>query len=621
MTRAFRYLAPPAVCLALFWRVPFIWFRIDDFAWLGLWQQVHSLRDLIHALFAPAAEGIIRVLSQSGYFIVLGGLFGTYAAPFRAMALGTWFVDLALIQAIGGKLTGSRAAGLLAALLRTASATLATPLMWASAYNQLLVALCVLGAFYSRLRWLESGESKWRWLEAIAFLAGFGALEIIVVYPAVVLLHAWAIRARDRWQSWLWMFLPSALFTAAHLFWIPKENSAAYQLVVDARLPGNLLQYFLWAAGPSEIDSLEPRWRAFGMMATWAAGATLACWTAWQIWKGNRTPVFCCGWFLLFLAPVLPLVNHVSAYYLVVPGIGLAWIAGSAAVSAARLNGPLRAPAIGAAALLAGSFAAGSMNEIKVLTSWHLRLTSKMRIAVRGVESMAAAYPGTVLVLQGVDAELMRHGFLDDPFRLAGIDYVYLAPGNDQLLDLPEFQSATRFRTTRGALRPLLESGKARVLNVADARVQDVTRAYRKVLETEILAAHRERVELSDPLYAARLGEGWYPIENGARWMAKRAALTLGGPRTPAEKLFVSGYAAAAVLKPGPLTLRVLADGKPLGAAYLTTPDKPFEVSFAVPPSLAGQYAMHVTLECSRTVRPDNDPRDLGIVIRTVELR
>ena len=49
--------APMPLCTALHWRGFTAWFRADDFAWLGLGTSVHSLRELLAALFLPAAQG------------------------------------------------------------------------------------------------------------------------------------------------------------------------------------------------------------------------------------------------------------------------------------------------------------------------------------------------------------------------------------------------------------------------------------------------------------------------------------------------------------------------------------------------------------------------------------
>src|SRR5947209_2356734 len=108
LKRAALFAAAPLLCLAVFWRVPFIWFRVDDFAWLSLYQHVHNAADLGRALFQAAAQGTVRVISERLYFLVLGKLFGITSWPYRAAALGTWFLVLGMMQLIGARLTGSR---------------------------------------------------------------------------------------------------------------------------------------------------------------------------------------------------------------------------------------------------------------------------------------------------------------------------------------------------------------------------------------------------------------------------------------------------------------------------------------------------------------------------------
>ncbi|PYT10738.1 MAG: hypothetical protein DMG59_28070 [Acidobacteria bacterium] len=81
MTRVARaaYFLPPLVCLIVFWRVPFTWFISDDFAWLSLPLQVHSLNDFWDAVFTPRAQGTVRVLSERLFFLVFSSLFGLHA--------------------------------------------------------------------------------------------------------------------------------------------------------------------------------------------------------------------------------------------------------------------------------------------------------------------------------------------------------------------------------------------------------------------------------------------------------------------------------------------------------------------------------------------------------------
>src|SRR5207247_4828847 len=130
--------------------------------------------------------------------------------------------------------------------------------VWPSAFNQILCAFLILTAFYARLRLIETGEGKWKWIEAAAYLLGFGALEVIVLYPVIVLIHSWVTpAARKHARAALWMLAPAVIFGIARLFLFPKPTGP-YQVSVDGRIFGNLWQYVLWAAGPSRMRIFDP---------------------------------------------------------------------------------------------------------------------------------------------------------------------------------------------------------------------------------------------------------------------------------------------------------------------------------------------------------------------------
>src|SRR5882724_11164578 len=94
------WLAPPLLCLAIYWRGLLAWFQADDFAWLALRLQVHDWRTLLHALFAPMAQGSIRPISERGFFLVFEWLFGVHALPFRICVFLTQCANMALLAAI-----------------------------------------------------------------------------------------------------------------------------------------------------------------------------------------------------------------------------------------------------------------------------------------------------------------------------------------------------------------------------------------------------------------------------------------------------------------------------------------------------------------------------------------
>ena len=216
---------------------------------------------------------------------------------------------------MGARITGSRTAGIASAVLWTTSFAVAVPLMWSAAYNQILCSFLILAALYARARWIESGETRWRVAEWVAYLAGFGAHEVTVMYPIAAVLYTWLVAKRKDRAVWT-LFLPAIIFGAVHLFVIPRPPSEAYQIAIDGRLPMTAWTYLLDALGPG------------GYPGRWIVGvglfAVIICRMLRRDWPG----LFPVLWFFIFLLPVLVLPNHILTYYLTVPLIGLAWAGG-----------------------------------------------------------------------------------------------------------------------------------------------------------------------------------------------------------------------------------------------------------------------------------------------------
>src|SRR3569623_2611829 len=84
------------------------WFLADDFAWLSLTHQIARRHDLLHELFAPAAQGTIRPWSERGFFILLESVFGLNPIPFRIAAFSAAAADALWVAWIVKRLTQSR---------------------------------------------------------------------------------------------------------------------------------------------------------------------------------------------------------------------------------------------------------------------------------------------------------------------------------------------------------------------------------------------------------------------------------------------------------------------------------------------------------------------------------
>lgn len=613
MTRLSRYAwlaVAPVFALLLYWRVPLTWFSNDDFAWLGLPLEVHRAGDLWNVLFAPRAQGTVRFLGERLFFLVFSTVFGFHALPYHLFALATWCADLVLAALIGGKLTGSKIAGAMAAVFWTASSILVTPIAWASAYNELLCAFCILLAFYARLR-------GWRATEWIAYLAGFGALEVIVVYPAIALLYS-LCADRKRWRGTIPLFLPAVAFAFLHLFVIPKHTGPYYKIEIDARIFSTLLQYLKWSLGPTRLYELTMHWGRFGTRIMWITAATLAIFAIARLIRRDWITLFFCAWFLLLVAPVLPLPYHIVDYYASLGELGLAWLAGWAFALAWKHGWLAR----GFALALAGCSLAGSIREDDAYTNWYWHRSLEMQSVFFGVRDTLRAHPGSALILHGVDNELFQTGFQDEPFRLLGFPKIYLAPGTEKgIIAREDLGGVTPFLISPRQALSMIAGHQARVLSISADGTRDITARYQLILRADPRATRVDSIDVGDPSAAPLLGPSWFPAEGGFRWMPQSATVRLSAPEKPGERLYLTGFAPEAILKTGPVTLAVRADARALGKFLVRNPNAPFTCDFPLPNPSGNQESIEITVDLDKVLHAPADNRDLGIVFGTFSIR
>jgi hypothetical protein len=445
------YFLAPVIGLLLYWRVPLLWFQNDDFAWLSLDRDVRE-NGLLHALFTPFAQGTVRVLGDRLFFLACSGLFRLHALPYRLIELATWVLALTLIVLIGERLIGSRAAALAAAVVWAANVNAVEAVAWASAYDQLLCAVCVLAAFYSRLR-------GWRAAEWIFYLAGFGALEIMVMYPFLAVLYALCAHRKQLRAASLWLlFAPAVAFTAMHFLWIPKATTGIYALSLDSRLPSTFASYLAWTFEPglSALRSHAQQLRIPELILGAVLGLALGWFAIRQLVLRQWMAAFFCGWFVALLAPVLLLPNHLTPYYLTLPSIGVAWLAGWAIARGWSQGGYARLAAIGFAA----AYFVGNGAGIQTQTRWFETRSQRIHRVVEGVAETVASHPGAAIALEGVDDELYQTGIDSHPFLLVGAERVWRVPGDISPDDL----------------RAAAAKGHTRVLEIApDGATRDIT--------------------------------------------------------------------------------------------------------------------------------------------------
>jgi hypothetical protein len=576
-------LLAPLVTLLLYRQSFVVWFARDDFAWLGIGLSITDLPSLLDALFGPKAQGTIRPLSDRLPFLLSYNLFGLDAKPLRIAIFVVHCANLVLFARLVYQWTTSRPAALIAALCWALHSSLAQPLTWSSAMNQIFWPTCLFAALSFRHAGCRTGE----WL---CFLTGFGVLELNVVYPALAFL-----RYPDRWRSTLPLFAVSAVYALANR-WLAGPNTNAVYAINASPLSilHTLGQYVLMSMGsyiPWSITPLSPYLLAATLFALAALALSL-------LLDRDRLLAYGCAWFVICLGPVLLLPNHLTDYYLVVPSAGLALAFGVAAA---------RRPLLLALPLVA--YGAGSYLLSREILTYNRKQAEAARVLVRGVEQAVALHPGKTILLAGITTDQFWNIILDNPFRLIPGANVYLVPGSEKNIDPhPEYGDPLRYVLPRPEARGALTSGQALVYAAGGRPLRNVTGYYREIATLEWARELAPVLDLGQSFLAAQVGRGWEPIEHGFRWMQPRAEVTLGGP---GKTLFVECFRSASEPRPGPVNLTIRHHGQLLGT--LSLPQARCQGELLLPEALHAAPELPLELTVSPSFRQPPDRRELGL--------
>ncbi|MBK7927015.1 MAG: hypothetical protein IPJ98_05790 [Bryobacterales bacterium] len=595
------------------------WFQQDDFAWLGLGMHVQSGGDLLDALFAPKAQGTIRPWSERAFFMGFFALFGLDALPYRILVFSTQLLNLGLLIAITRRLTGSWLAAALAPLFWTANAALGLPLSWTSSYNQVLCAFFLLAAFYCLLRWVETGALRWYAAQCAVFLLGFGALELNVVYPALA--AAYTFLASRRHFIWtLPLFAISGGYAVLHRSLAPSTRTGPYAMHFDSSILTTLLTYWNDAFGAARLPSLDvPPWlSALGLASPWILSLALALFLAFRLRARQWAVLWPPAWFLAVIGPVLPLRDHISDYYNAIPTLGLAVLGAWAFSSAWHAHSAGKAAALLGAAL----YLATSTPVARATVRYNFERSRAVRDLVLGVARARELHTNKVILLNGVGTDRFWAGMNDKPFRLLGINDVWLTPGSeDSIQAFPDLGDVNAFVYPPAATLRALAQNQAVVYEASGPRLRNITQTYGNMARLRLKPTLPSRIDAGNPAFADQLGEGWHEAEGGYRWMAKRAVVRLGVPAHPVSELFLQGFCPASQLSQGPLHLQVFIAGKPNPPVVVDRAGEEFRFPFPLPEPLKTKDPIEIVLEVDRTVTPPGDGRSLGLAFGSFALR
>ena len=611
---------PSLICLALYWKGLTIWFLQDDFAWLSLRFHVHDWPSLLRALFVPAGHGTFRPLSERGYFLLFSTLFGVEPLPFRILVFLTQFVNLVLLSSIVRRLSGSRLAGFLAPIFWVSNTVLMMAMSWTSAYMQVLCGCMLLAAFHLFLRYEETGSRRYLYWQWVPYLTGFLVMETTIMYPAIVAAYT-LLCARRLFKKTLPLFAPAVIFTVLHMMLAPKQATGVYAIHLDASMAATLYSYWRYLFQPFALafPSTTPlRWVLYGTTALYTV--VLVGYAAWMARRGSRAPLFFLSWFFIVLAPVLPLRNHISDYYLTLPSIGTAWLGAAAVAYAFSRQGRRIWLGRATAAVMAAFFLVISAPQVlKVTQWWHARAT-RVRNMTLGVAEARQLHPYQAILLTGVDDTLFWGGIMDGCFRAVGVSDVYLEPGTEKRVqNLPSLGDPSRFILAPQAVLHALVENKIQVYQVGD-RLVNITRSYAETAAKRLENRLQSTANAGNPLDAHLFGDSWYGIEDGWRWMPRRAALRLRGPDAPGRKLRIEGFCPRRQVSAGPLSLFVTVDGVRLPPLKITSGDAQFSFDCPLPASAAGKAEIEIVLESERVFQSGSDNRELSLVFGVFEI-
>ena len=605
---------PSLLCLIIYWPGLWTWFQDDDFAFLGLLPNIHNWNDLWHSILKPTVSGTWRPLSASGYYVLFHALFGANTAlPFHIATFLTQFANLILVSALTLRLTGSRLAGFLAPIFWITNSKLMMVMTWCLAYDYALCGFLLLTAFWMFLRWSDTGERRYQLGMWTAYLLGFLALEVDLVFPFLAAAYA-LLCGKKLFRKTLPLFIPALVFVIADLLLFHRASSGPYRMHVTSGMVKTLARYWAWAFEPVNLKEFTPLPQSAGPLGALVFSMALLGFVAYQAYRKNLLPVFCLCWFAIVLLPVLPLRDNMQDYYLALPFIGVAILAAYAFDWAWRK--PLLSKSVASA--LVAFFMVESVLTAHAGTEWFHQRSLKIRALVRAVAAEHTRQPDKIILLEGVDDLLYPAAVSQHAFAAFGIEDVFLAPGSEAKIS-PQYRgNISDFVLPAEETAQAASQGRLAVLASEQGNWTDITAKYSPPPYTPS-SEKRRRVDVGDLRYAAQLGPEWYGIDHGSRWMSKRASVLLAGPVTKGQKLHVSGYCPAAQVARGPLGMQVSVDGVPLPAVRIVKGDAPF--SFEFPLKENSREQIKVDIEVEHTFRASPDVRDLGLVFGVVEIR
>ena len=348
---------------------------------------------------------------------------------------------------------------------------LARSLTWTSAYNQILCAFFFLLSFWLFLRFVTTGRWHYYLVQWVTFILGFGAHEVMVVYPAVLFAYV-VLLDRRRWPHVALMFLASASLGWLQWRTVQALASGVYQPHFDTTGLVDSLTYY----GRSSVAGHEP------VVVALLVGIPLLAVAAHQARRKNFLGLFFLAWFLLSLAPYLPAGEHRSDYYLVIPTLGLAMLGGWAAVLAVQATKVYRVTAV----LCLGLFLWGSVRRAYQEVDFYQPLSLSVKQLISDVSQARNLHPTRTILLTNVPEMIFHLSIAHDAFRLVHLYDVYLGPGHDHISPKPGSAPVEKFVLSKQDTLRAIQRKNIVVYDASGPRLVDVTPQYSALVKLKL---------------------------------------------------------------------------------------------------------------------------------------
>jgi hypothetical protein len=237
------------------------------------------------------------------------------------------------------------------------------------------------------------------------------------------------------------------------------------------------------------------------------------------------------------------------------------------------------------------------------------------------VERLAYAHtrnPAKTILIRGVDSELFWAGFYDRPNRIFGLTDVFLTAETERGIERSPDQSIASYFLADATSYEGIRAGNIVVYEVLGDSLRNITQIYRGILEGREERQLPRVIYAGVAMYSIHLREGWHEVEEGHRWMMKRARLEIRAPAGPGWLLKVKGFYPEELLRSRTPALTVSVDGH----AYppFRVEASTFSFSYPLPPGAENKRILNITLEVDKVFDIPNDPRELGVAFGTFEI-